>query len=386
MIDNTKKRTIIYIGGFELPDRNAAAHRVLNNSRMLRALGYNVVLAGIDRDSNVPVTEQGITWCQGFARWSIMHTNRRLYSINDFIFLYKKYRETLLAVIAYNYPAIALQRMHLFCRKRGVKVIADCTEWYGFSGNTLVRKLITGIDSYLRMNLIQPTLDGIIVISSYLERYYRKKLPTICIPPLTDVCEYETIGGKNVANDGIEIVYAGSPGKHKDKVNKIIEAIANCTNTKVHFTVIGISKEHFLEYYPEDEEVVASLGERVSFLGKMSHKDVLLYLKRADFSIFYRAKTRVTMAGFPTKFSESISCGTPVITNLTSDLSAYLKDGINGFIIEENIDRSLKEILSIGTMNLKVLKKNVNKSLFDYHNYIVPFAEWFNIIIYNESN
>jgi glycosyltransferase involved in cell wall biosynthesis len=150
--------------------------------------------------------------------------------------------------------------------------------------------------------------------------------------------------------------------------------------------VIGISKEHFLEYYPEDEEVVASLGERVSFLGKMSHKDVLLYLKRADFSIFYRAKTRVTMAGFPTKFSESISCGTPVITNLTSDLSAYLKDGINGFIIEENIDRSLKEILSIGTMNLKVLKKNVNKSLFDYHNYIVPFAEWFNIIIYNESN
>ena len=36
------KGSIIYIGGFELPDKNAAAHRVLNNAKIIRELGYEV--------------------------------------------------------------------------------------------------------------------------------------------------------------------------------------------------------------------------------------------------------------------------------------------------------------------------------------------------------
>ena len=30
-----EKGTILYIGGFELPDKNAAAHRVLSNGKIL---------------------------------------------------------------------------------------------------------------------------------------------------------------------------------------------------------------------------------------------------------------------------------------------------------------------------------------------------------------
>ena len=33
------KGRVLYAGGFELPDRNAAAHRVLNNAKILKALG-----------------------------------------------------------------------------------------------------------------------------------------------------------------------------------------------------------------------------------------------------------------------------------------------------------------------------------------------------------
>ena len=35
--------TVLYIGGFELPDRNAAAQRVFGIANALRKLGYNVV-------------------------------------------------------------------------------------------------------------------------------------------------------------------------------------------------------------------------------------------------------------------------------------------------------------------------------------------------------
>ena len=40
MLEN--KRTILYIGGFVLPDKNAAAQRVIANAKAMRALGYDV--------------------------------------------------------------------------------------------------------------------------------------------------------------------------------------------------------------------------------------------------------------------------------------------------------------------------------------------------------
>lgn len=44
------KGTILYVGGFELPDKNAAAHRVLSNAKIFRELGYNVVFCGVNRE------------------------------------------------------------------------------------------------------------------------------------------------------------------------------------------------------------------------------------------------------------------------------------------------------------------------------------------------
>ena len=37
------KKTVLYIGGFQLPDKNAAALRVLGNAKILTELGYRVV-------------------------------------------------------------------------------------------------------------------------------------------------------------------------------------------------------------------------------------------------------------------------------------------------------------------------------------------------------
>lgn len=43
------KGTIIYVGGFELPDKNAAAQRVLSIAKILRELGYDVIFLGVDK-------------------------------------------------------------------------------------------------------------------------------------------------------------------------------------------------------------------------------------------------------------------------------------------------------------------------------------------------
>ena len=38
-----KGKKILYIGGFELPDKNAAAQRVVGNSYILKNLGYEII-------------------------------------------------------------------------------------------------------------------------------------------------------------------------------------------------------------------------------------------------------------------------------------------------------------------------------------------------------
>ncbi len=61
---------------------------------------------------------------------------------------------------------------------------------------------------------------------------------------------------------------------------------------------------------------------------------------------------------------ESIACGTPVIANETSDLSTYLSDGQNGFLVSlGTLHADLERIIS-GDLSVPV-----NRSLFDYHAY-----------------
>ena len=40
-------KKVLYVGGFELPDKNAAAHRVIGNAKVFKELGYEVKLNGL---------------------------------------------------------------------------------------------------------------------------------------------------------------------------------------------------------------------------------------------------------------------------------------------------------------------------------------------------
>ena len=93
----------------------------------------------------------------------------------------------------------------------------------------------------------------------------------------------------------------------------------------------------------------------------------------------------MTMAGFPTKFVESISCGTPVITNKTSDLDKYLVESKNGFWLTiDNDQKTLKElkgILKIPKEKIQEMKRECKKSkLFDYRIYKDVVKEFLNQI------
>ena len=131
---------IIYIGAFRFPIYDAAAARVLNIGRTLRALGHDI---------------RFIAWggkyvydSSGTAKESIYDGFKYYISgeLNDSKLLSKikgkfvpgtksiKILEQMInsvdVVISYNPSYLFNRRLISICRKRNAKYVADITEWY----------------------------------------------------------------------------------------------------------------------------------------------------------------------------------------------------------------------------------------------------------------
>ena len=85
---------------------------------------------------------------------------------------------------------------------------------------------------------------------------------------------------------------------------------------------------------------------------------------------------RYAKAGFPTKVVESLSLGTPMLCNLSSDLAMYLTDGENSIIIEDcSADAccsALRRILALSREQMNSMRLSARKTAedaFDWRKY-----------------
>ena len=364
------EKNILYIGGFELPDKNAAAHRVVSIARMLRELGFYVVFLNRTTDNTFNGEQKNY---YGFKCIEIKkHLNKisRLKELFDISYVvhWLNTNEDIWAIIAYNYPAIALNRLRGICKKRGILCIADVTEWYGVMDRSLVYKFTKSLDIAFRMKYVHKKIDGVIVISSYLEEYYKSFLPVVKIPPLVDTNDLKWTFKDIKKHKGIRFVYAGTPSREKEKLDSMIKSIEYLSRKyDVYLDIVGISKEQFINIYNYNRPI-----KNVSFHGRLSHVDTIKLVAKDDYSIIIRDENRVTIAGFPTKFVESITCGTKVVANSVGDLTDYLKTGDLGFLVHSTNIKDITSILEIAIRNKG--KKIVNKKIFDYRCYINIFA------------
>lgn len=377
------KGTIIYIGGFVLPDINAAAHRVVNNAKAIRDSGYNVVFINRVYDNNVTDYGKKRTNYFGFECWEIATKKNKITAVKALVNILEieeisdKYTD-LKAIIAYNFPAIALQRLIKYCKKKNAKCIGDITEWYGLKGRTLFNMIAKGIDSTIRMRYTNNHMDGLIVISEYLENYYKKQKNVMCIPPLTDVNDKKWHLADKSKNNITKLIYAGTPSNEKERLDIIVKQV-NMLSKKypLSLDIVGIDENRFISMYKVgNEKYYDYKTDVVTFHGTLSHEQTINYVKESDFSLIIRDDNRVTKAGFPTKFVESITCGTPVIASDSSDLKKYIRDSINGYIVDINSFHEQMESILNGNKTAMV-----EQDTFNYKNFVKMFNNFLDKII-----
>lgn len=369
-----KNCKIFYLGGFDLPDHNAAAQRVLANAKLFRDLGYKVYLYGLSRSAKRPTLfdHEGFSCCNMPYPKTSVQWWKHLTSMQQYIPFLKEINPRY--VLAYNHPAVALKKMANYCKESDIKIISDCTEWYVPRGNFLFRK-IKGWDVNKRMYDVHCHLDGVISISRYLYDFYQSRnVKTMQLPPLVDLQESKWIQKETDDSDStIRLIFAGTIGNgNKDRLDMVVDALENIVDNartiRLRLDVIGITQEQFLSVYPQ-----IKIPSFVVFHGRKSHQDVIQMLLQSDFQIFLRENHLANKAGFPTKFVESISSRTMVLTNPSSNLTDYMKEGDNSFCLNINSFEELVESLSLPLKLSKqeILEKRSKMDIttFDYRRY-----------------
>ena len=311
---------VLYIGGFELPDKNAAAQRVVGIAKSLRELDYEVIFINSIKKgySGKPLIKSYF----GFKTLEYSRENELDYLCSAITVLNHIKKVNPSIVIAYNYPAFALNRINRYCKKHGIKCIADATEWYDAKGGNIVHRMIKKIDTEFRMRYVHKQLSGVIAISRYLYDYYKKSVKTVMIPPTVDITDSKW--NIPVEKDpGVKtFVYAGSPSATKEKLDVIVATIDELSKTlSVRLNVVGITKDQFINMYSWK----SNISDSIKFYGRVDHNEAIRIIRSSDWSIILRENNLVVKAGFPTKLVESISCGVPVLINHFSNIDNYLE-------------------------------------------------------------
>ena len=113
-------------------------------------------------------------------------------------------------------------------------------------------------------------------------------------------------------------------------------------------------------------------GKAVKFYGRIPHEEAIREVALSDWSIIIRENTLSNKAGFPTKFVESISCGTPVIANKFSNVAEY----ISGSKSLLNDGKSLKEKI----IECCADKSEIDREVFSYKSYSSTIFDFINNI------
>ncbi len=383
---------VFYIGNFDFPKGNAAGIRVLNNGYLLRELGYDVHYIGLSSAKCVGDSiDDSFKTYDNFNYYSLGYPKsiREWFLISDKLSSVKKnlVKHKPSFIILYGSLSNSIFTYYLikWCRENGVTVYSDCVDWLHISSDSILFKTFKTIDTYLQKRVFNTFCDGIITVSSHLSAFYNKLgINTVVIPPLNFPERPNTTLSLDSNSNKVNLFYAGypfalnvkkaNPKYFKDRLDLVLDYLAELNEFDFVFNVYGMAKESYLKIIPRHESVLKDLSHKVFFHGKVDNNIVNSALKEADYIVLLRHSNRMTNFGFPSKISEAMGCGIPPITTRTSDLDKYIRDGENGYFVDiDNPSLSLQRLKTIFENHVDtyplISKSCINENPFYYSKY-----------------
>lgn len=334
------RNRVIFAGMFRLPQGDATTARVLGLAKALRLAGYEVLLAPEQSPGDVAkeFTVDGFE-CHAIPEGAGMGRFAAYLSYGKAMAKWLAGQDlsrcsALVAVGGYATYFFWLRRL---LRRRGVAYVVDCTDWMGAGQIFGVARHLQPLNVDLSMRLLHPRAENVIAISRFFERFYSAAgCNVVRVPPLVDLDDAKWArgpDGERPANE-LRLVYAGNPG-HKDLLKPVLSGMLRSENRSVSLSILGPSAASLRMILGKDSALLDALGDRVKLHGRIPLNSVPAFLMQHDFSVLLRPNMRYANAGFPTKLVESLAAGVPAIVNHTGDIGCYVRDGQEGFLVEQ---------------------------------------------------
>ena len=372
-------KKIIICGNHIVPNNHPNASRLLSFAQIFIALGYEVLVVGLDDKSEK--SENGIYYGIQYKRIGYYNVSRKQRNHNfkkSMYYILTEFNPCVILITSSFYN-IMQHTILKYAQKHRIPIIQNVVEWYDITNNSfrgLIGKL-RFINNRISLSIIFPIKRNIIAISSLLENYYRgKRCNVVRIPTIVNMDEYTCL--PKCPDEKLVLSYAGMPAK-KDLLINVIIALSMLNESdrkRVIFRIYGPQKEDLVSL-GLGTEMIDALSDTVFCMGKIPYEEVKLHISHSDFTVLLRPDKRYANAGFPTKVGESMACGVPVIANLTSDLGMYLIDGETGVVCENETPQAcceaIKRALNFTNeqkISMRVKAYNMAKEAFSYTEYI----------------
>lgn len=263
------------------------------------------------------------------------------------------------------------------CWKGGFRV-AFLAQWYSGAASAVAKRLglLEGVyaaahgqellrvpsegralgHAYVRhRQRVLPTLDGFFPVS----RYTASLLEGLAVPPSkihvvyngTDVARFALTAEERarLASWRLERGLGSGPllltaarlvrRKGVDAVLSALPAIARKV-PGVHYAVVGGGPER-----DNLERLARELGvrDRVSFLGKIPDRDVVMAYNACDVFVMPARFEHPSVEGFGLVFREANACGKPVVGTRTGGIADAIEDGRTGLLVEPDAIEALTQ-------------------------------------------
>jgi len=214
-------------------------------------------------------------------------------------------------------------------------------------GRSRIKKFIYNILEGYAM----PKAGLVIATDSITAKLYTTLYPSITsrliiIPTGVNLVEYNIISNSvpfpGMLPSSSNLVYIGRLAYPK-KVSAIISSFANAfeNDSATHLWIAGTGPdEHQLRHQASQ----TSCSDNIHFTGILTRESVKSLIHSSDAGILLSHNE-----GSPITVKEFLACGKPVILNNVGDISTYVTDGVNGFIVDPqqpgNVENAMTNIL-----------------------------------------
>ncbi len=215
-------------------------------------------------------------------------------------------------------------------------------------------------------------VDKIIVPSEYFKKIVadREIVPVdkVVVSPSGGISETifypkETIVHRN-STDKSQLGYIGRLEQDKG-INTFLEVLTRLAESTVPFeaTIIGYGSEYenVINFIKNEK-----LGDTVKIIPGLPQSDLGPYYRKLDLFIFPSKSESLGLTGI-----EAMACGIPVVGSNVGGIATYIKEGVNGYLVEpgnaEGFYNAVITFISSNKEKRETLSHNAFKTAQEYY-------------------